>query len=85
MAPLSCSSCLIFIGHKLYHKLIFSRTCPVFPEVFAGPDSHIIIHILFQIEIFYIKLLNCTFVTNGHLRELIVLSSCSGRTDSGDF
>lgn len=40
----------------------------MFPAVFAGRDSHIIIiHILFHTEISYIKLLNGTFVTDGHL------------------
>lgn len=77
VAALSCCSCLIFIGHKLYYKLNLSSTWSMFSAVVTGPDSHIIIHILFHIEIFYIKLLNCTFVTDGHLGKLIVLSSCS--------
>lgn len=77
VAPLSCCVCLIFIGHKLYHELTLSSTCPVFPTMFAGLDLHIISHILFHIEKFYTKLLGCTFFTDGHLGQLIALSSCS--------
>lgn len=45
MAPLSCYSCLIFIGHDFYHKLILSDTHSAFPVALSGTDSHVI-HIL---------------------------------------
>lgn len=84
MAPLSCCGCLIFIGHKLYHKLTLGSTCPVFPTMFAGLDLHIISHILFH-RMFCTKLLGCAFFTDGHLGQLLALSDRSWRTNSGDF
>lgn len=77
VTSLSCCGCLIFIGNKLYHKLILSSTCPAFPARFAGLNLHIVSHILFHIEMFYTKLLGCTFFTDGHPGQLIALSSCS--------
>lgn len=50
MAPLSCYSCLIFIGHDFYHKLILSDTHSAFPVALSGTDSHVI-HILQHIEL----------------------------------
>lgn len=61
VAPLSCCSCVIFFGHRLYHKLPLSSTCSVFPARFAGIDLHIIHHILFHIEMFYTQFLGRTF------------------------
>lgn len=69
VASLSFSGCLIVITHKLYHKVTLSSTCFVFPTRFAGLDFHIISHILFHIEMFYTKLLSCTFFTDGHLGQ----------------
>lgn len=83
VVPLGCCGCLILIGHKLYHKLILSSTCPVFPTRSSRLDWHIISHIPFCIEMFYTKLLGCTFFTEGHPGQLIALSSYSWRTNSG--